>query len=252
MNFDIRSAVARLSTRDLSDPGNRSRTSEQAMLQFNALLDAAKSRYPDSLDIRALAPLSGAMFSPPAYLRESLDLLVAGLDAAPDAGNKETPELSPKFGILRAESQLELDFEAHAQNQEALGLLFFDIDHFKSLNTEHTERIVDQAVLAPFQHHLLGLIRDRGYAYSVGGDEFIALLLNVDSDESLAFGNRLRREASQWVFPVEKVTKRLTLSIGVAHCPGDASSLNALRLLANRAENAAKKGGRDRVVRAEH
>jgi diguanylate cyclase (GGDEF)-like protein len=183
-------------------------------------------------------------------LRESIDLLLAGLDAAPDAGEDHSPRLSPKFGILRSESQLELDFQAHVENQESLGLLFFDIDYFKNLNTKHTEMIVDQTILVPFQHHLLGVIRDRGYAYSVGGDEFIVLLVNVDSDEAYAFANRLRRDVCQWLFPVGELTEKLTVSVGVVHCPTDATSLGDLRQFANTAENTAKKSGRDRVVRA--
>lgn len=156
--------------------------------------------------------------------------------------------LSEKFGILRSDKQLKIDFDAYQNDEDGLGLIFFDIDHFKSLNTKYTETVVDKDILAPFQQQLSELVRFRGFAYSVGGDEFIILLLNVNQEETLAFANRLLETARNVVFKVKEEDVKITLSAGVANYPSDSRDYQTLRELANQAENKAKANGRNQVV----
>lgn len=156
--------------------------------------------------------------------------------------------LSEKFGILRSDKQLKKDFEEYQDDNGGIGLIFFDIDHFKSLNTKYTETVVDKDILDPFQRQLFELVRVRGFAYSVGGDEFIILLLNVNQEETLAFANRLLETARNTVFKVMEDDVNITLSAGVANCPSDTRDYQTLRELANQAENKAKANGRNQVV----
>jgi diguanylate cyclase (GGDEF)-like protein len=157
-------------------------------------------------------------------------------------------KLSDKFRILRAESQLETDYSECVLKTDKFGILFFDIDHFKKLNTDHTETVVDEMILKPFQTFLTKLICQRGFGYSVGGDEFIFLLLNVDQVEAIAFGERLLRETSTLTFKVDSKEVKFTLSIGVSSYPQDGQTLGDLRRRANLAEKDAKEYGRNRVV----
>jgi len=156
--------------------------------------------------------------------------------------------LSEKFGILRSDKQLKNDFESYKDDSGGLGLIFFDIDHFKSLNTKYTETIVDKNILIPFQNQLLELVSVSGYAYSVGGDEFIILLRNVNQDETIAFANRLLESTRNTEFNVASDNVKITLSIGVANCPSDSTTYQTLRELANQAENKAKANGKNQVV----
>jgi diguanylate cyclase (GGDEF)-like protein len=118
------------------------------------------------------------------------------------------------------------------------------------LNSRYTETIVDRDLLSPFHRYLTDIVDVRGFAYSVGGDEFVILLRNVDASEALAFASRLLRMTTERSFIVEGETRTITLSVGVAAYPSDVSSLSGLRELANRAERKAKEEGRARVCSA--
>ena len=164
-----------------------------------------------------------------------------GSDAAPG-------ELSQKFQILGSDAQLGRDFQEWTRLASAPhALLFFDIDHFKRLNTTHTETRVDSDLLIPFQTFLADFVTARGQMYSVGGDEFICLLRNVSMAEARAFAERLRSQVEKLTFKVGATTERVTLSIGAACYPEHAHDLASLRVLANQAENRAKRNGRNRV-----
>lgn len=114
------------------------------------------------------------------------------LDGVHPVDGEQQARVSEKFGILRANSQVEVDFAASKADPAGVALLFFDVDHFKQLNTKYTETVVDSAVLRPLQELIRVLVVGRGFAYSVGGDEFIVLLRNVNPTEALAFAERLR------------------------------------------------------------
>lgn len=166
-----------------------------------------------------------------------------------DSGETSVAQtLSQKFAILRADNQLGSDFSSCENDSGGLGLIFFDIDHFKALNTKYTETVVDEFILVPFQKLLLELTQSRGFVYSVGGDEFLLLLRNVDPNETQAFANRLLDSIPKHKFIVNGMQETLTISVGVACHPGDAQTASDLRRLANTAENKAKRDGRNRVV----
>jgi len=247
MGFDIRAATVRLSNRG-AERRDSIYSIDQAVNQFNGLLKAAKNRYPDRVDIQGLLEFKSINEVKPQLLKDAIQRLIDALDVEPDAGGDAEPLLSPKFGMLRAESQLEADFSAYVEDHGGLGLLFFDIDHFKKLNTKYTETIVDREVLVPLQRFLLNAIQSRGLGYSVGGDEFIVLLRNADSTESKAFADRLLQTVSAYAFNIGGNKETLTLSIGLACFPSDSKILTQLREMANKAENLAKSTGRNKVV----
>lgn len=247
MTFDIKAGVKRLARRALSNSSSGLAVNAEVH-QFNALLDEAKKRYPESIDLQALQSFSDVSGTWKNILTDTIDRLCDALDVVEDDLLGNSPKLSAKFGILRAESQLESDFSEYASESRKLGLLFFDIDYFKALNTEYTETVVDKEILEPFQHFLIDLLHLRGFGYSVGGDEFIVLLRNVDQAETIAFGERLLRETSAHPFKVGSKEAQFTLSIGVSCYPQDGQALCDLRRQANVAENTAKKEGRNRVV----
>lgn len=246
MNFDIRAGVARLSSRPMA-PNEDSNAFEQAVLQFNTLLVAAKVAYPDNLDILALKPFEHPSIVKSIVFSDSVFRLTDALEYLPEANSTGTQLISDKFGILLSDKQLKKDFEAYQDAVNGMGLLFFDIDKFKLLNTKYTETIVDRDLLIIYQRMILDLVRHRGFAYSVGGDEFIILLLNVSQEETISFANRLIEATRKTEFCVANDTIQITISVGVACYPTDSDTYQTLRELANSAENKAKANGRDQV-----
>lgn len=250
MGWDIKAAVARLRSREIADRFLNTYASEQAVRQFNALLAEAQGRFSMAIDLQALAQFQVVSTVPTQRLEDSIERLAEALTDVGDVPSGPGPMLDQKFGILRAERQLDKDFADYQSDHAGLGLLFFDIDHFKALNGRYTETIVDRDLLSPFHRYLTDVVDVRGFAYSVGGDEFVILLRNVDASESLAFASRLLRMTTERSFIVEGETRTITLSVGVAAYPSDASTLSGLRELANRAEHKAKEDGRARVCSA--
>jgi diguanylate cyclase (GGDEF)-like protein len=242
-NFNLRESIESLAERA---KGNGDSIAENALIaQFNHLLKKAQENFPERIDLIALPQIQNYT-SQKTFLRATDHLL----DATKFLAQQASVEYG-KFQILRAENQLAKDFKELASLGMPVGFLFFDIDHFKGLNTKHTETLVDLHVLEPFMIFVEDLVKTRGYGYSVGGDEFIVLLGNTSALESEAFANRLLKQAAACRFDVNGIEVSITLSIGTCCTqPGDLA-IDEVRKKANEAENSAKKQGRNCVVRSD-
>ncbi len=127
--------------------------------------------------------------------------------------------------------------------------LTFDIDHFKSVNDRYGHETGDrvlQIVCQRVLHHL----READILARFGGEEFVILLPDTDTETALAIAERLRREVCQEPFHIGDVDLRVTISIGIAPYMGSVQDRHALGRLLRRADQAmycAKKNGRNRV-----
>ena len=162
-------------------------------------------------------------------------------------------ELEQKFRILRSPRQEEADFErwtadGHQNPDYSIGVVFFDVDDFKSLNTRLTEETVDQDVLPPLEELIRRSTMHHGQAYGHGGDEFVIMLPNLELDEASAFAEKLRARIEAEIFTVPgEAPVTVTISAGVAAWPAHGRTLQDVRTAANNAEHQAKDGGRNRV-----
>src|SRR6185436_897700 len=80
-----------------------------------------------------------------------------------------------------------------------------------------------------------------------GGEEFMLVLPQVPKAEACEVGEKLRRAVEAAVFPHGKSQPdgRLTISVGVANLPVDATTLERLADCADAALYASKRGGRN-------
>lgn len=159
-------------------------------------------------------------------------------------------EKEQKFGILNSLNQAEIDFQFYSSGlgtDGSVGVLFLDIDDFKSLNVRFTESKVDQKILIPFQQMLSRACLHRGNAYRHGGEEFLILLPNHTAEEVMQFAERLRQRIEAQEFPVGEGSVRITVSIGIAFWPNHGAKLEDLIEKANRAEHEAKAKGKNRI-----
>lgn len=94
------------------------------------------------------------------------------------------------------------------------GLLFMDIDNFKSFNDTYGHNIGDQ-VLKMVAGNLTSNLRETDVIARWGGEEFIVLLREVHPDEVPAIADKLRRliESSRLVLPDRKALE-ITVSVG--------------------------------------
>ena len=78
----------------------------------------------------------------------------------------------------------------------SFGVLFIDVDHFKNVNDQYGHEVGDQ-VLAMVAKTLSNSVRSFDFVGRWGGEEFLAILANVDAAELHAFANRIRALVEQ-------------------------------------------------------
>ena len=122
-------------------------------------------------------------------------------------------------------------------------LLMLDIDHLKSVNDKFGHPVGD-SVIRQIAQTLKEVSRDNDTAARLGGEEFALLLAGVDLGRAVTAAERLRSVLSSK--RVEGVGT-VTVSIGVAGCPENATSERALYSASDEALYVSKNSGRDRV-----
>lgn len=137
--------------------------------------------------------------------------------------------------------------------QGNVGVLFLDLDHFKSINESHGH-LAASGVLAAVVELLGSLVSDRSAAraFRYAGDEFVVLLPNIQQvDEAVHFAEHVRSRVESTLFRVDghrgKQLVRLTVSVGCRlKLAGD--SAEQILAEADRALFEAKRKSRNAVV----
>jgi len=128
-----------------------------------------------------------------------------------------------------------------------LSLIMMDVDHFKSFNDTYGHLLGDR-ILQHFGKCLQKGLRASDIAARYGGDEFVVLLPETNSEEALMAAQRLQQEIRQ---PLENGAGVFTLStsMGLAHMKeNEAHRLEDLLEKADKAMYIAKAAGGDRIV----
>jgi diguanylate cyclase (GGDEF)-like protein len=136
----------------------------------------------------------------------------------------ETDTLTQALNRYAVLENLSLLMEGAARSGKPLSLCMIDLDGFKAINDRLGHPAGDE-VLIQISQQLKSLIRQRDLLGRYGGDEFLVVLPETNSESALALANRLRDQVSRRVFQARGETKTLTLSIGVAlHNPPESLS----------------------------
>lgn len=170
--------------------------------------------------------------------------LRAAVEARLSRGVGSEKELEQKFKILWSATQAARDFRAMEaecrQRGLSIAIVFVDIDHFKALNTKHTETIVDRTILPSLMCFIRDYVTFLGGAYRQGGDEFLLVLPNYDPVHAMWFVERLRSLIEGREFGNEGIMERMTISAGVACWPEAGDSYENVLHAANIAKKRAK------------
>jgi len=140
------------------------------------------------------------------------------------------------------------EIEHSLSHQEPLSVLMVDIDHFKEFNDTYGHATGDR-VLKTVALAMQEALRELDICARHGGEEFAVLLPNTPGDRAYFVAERVRHKVSGMRYtglglPAEA---NITISVGVATCPRDATGLDALMDLADKAMYRAKAAGRDQV-----
>ena len=132
---------------------------------------------------------------------------------------QQTALLDPLTAIgnrRHLESRLKISLLDFHENNIPFGLLFCDIDHFKNLNDTFGHNLGDK-VLRMVAQTLRANIRDTDTMGRWGGEEFLVILQNVDTQSLLSIAEKLLNlvRQSHLTLP-DKRTLSATISIGGA------------------------------------
>jgi len=126
-------------------------------------------------------------------------------------------------------------------------LLMLDIDYFKNYNDKfgHTSGDI---VLKNLSHNITDFFKDNDSLVSrFGGEEFCVILPSIDKVKAHKVADELRMRIEKTKIILRKQETHITVSIGVASFPIDASDADELILKSDKAMYEAKQRGRNRV-----
>jgi diguanylate cyclase (GGDEF)-like protein len=126
------------------------------------------------------------------------------------------------------------------------GLLFADIDHFKSVNDTHGHAAGDE-VLRMVARTITVSMRPFDFLGRWGGEEFVAAITNVDRNEFRHVAERARMLVEQSSVHTDGQDLRVTVSVGGTMARTDDSVEDLVRR-ADRLMYRSKVGGRNRVT----
>ena len=138
--------------------------------------------------------------------------------------------------------------DAHLENWTEQGspfvLLIFDIDKFKRVNDTYGHAMGDE-VLKYLAASMLEVARKDDVCCRFGGEEFVMLLPETDRHAAFQLAERLRNKLESTISPCGDV---VTISIGIAAYPQDATHPTKLLELADQCLYEAKRTGRNRTI----
>ncbi|TGQ64248.1 GGDEF domain-containing protein [Mesorhizobium sp. M00.F.Ca.ET.186.01.1.1] len=146
--------------------------------------------------------------------------------------------------------RLELLWGSGRRCPDGAAMLMCDIDHFKKLNDHLGHAEGDRCLVEVARTIQENVRRDRDHVARYGGEEFLVLLPGVNEEEAVSVAERIRRsvEAAAFPNPGSRVSRNVTLSIGVAvQRADDAFTPEQLQRQADEALYLAKQTGRNRV-----
>lgn len=130
-----------------------------------------------------------------------------------------------------------------------LGIVMFDIDHFKQINDRFGHAVGDLVILRVVEL-ARGQLRPSDFIARLGGEEFALLVPNAAAAELRQLAERIRQEIAgatiETADPMERVA--VTVSFGTAILRPDDAGIEAVLLRADAALYQAKRQGRNRVV----
>jgi two-component system cell cycle response regulator len=132
------------------------------------------------------------------------------------------------------------------RHKKKLALILTDIDHFKKVNDNYGHPVGDE-VLRGVSKAFKGVVRKIDLVGRYGGEEFIIILEETDTDGAFLMAERLREAVKKLVFSSEKGTLQVTNSLGIALYPNDATTKEELVEHADQALYFAKRNGRDQA-----
>ena len=141
-------------------------------------------------------------------------------DSLRDANEKltelvDTDDLTGLFNMRSLYSKLDGELERARRYNRQVAVVMMDMDNFKSVNDGHNH-LFGSFVLSQVGRIIRNQIRANDIPARYGGDEFLIVLTEVNSEGAFSFCERLRKEISTYLFKSGTDEIHLTASLGFA------------------------------------
>lgn len=142
--------------------------------------------------------------TPRVVSRQTIEELqrIALLDPLTEVGNRRYAEMNLKFRLAEQD-----------RYGWPFGILFIDIDNFKDVNDRFGHEVGDD-VLRMTARTLAGSLRSFDLVSRWGGEEFLAIVVNVDPGSLLAVAEKLRKMVEQSKITYDSENIGITVSLG--------------------------------------
>ncbi|MGU3389794.1 diguanylate cyclase [Sphingomonas sp. M1A8_2b] len=158
-------------------------------------------------------------------------MLLASTDALTGLANRR-----------RIVEYLDCSLASDPEDDRALSVILFDIDHFKAVNDRHGHDVGDEVLKRIAASAAEGL-RSTDLIGRYGGEEFVIVLPDTDADTALQVAERVRTKVEQSRHARQPM---VTVSLGIASTRGEDSG-QAILKRADIALYEAKRAGRNRL-----
>jgi diguanylate cyclase (GGDEF)-like protein len=139
------------------------------------------------------------------------------------------------------------EFERARRNGHVLSAIILDVDRFKEINDRYGH-LVGDAVLSEVAERCSSELRSIDLLGRIGGEEFAALLPEVDLDIAVRIAGRIRRALNETPIRAGREDISVTVTLGVGTMSPRMTDLAMLLEQADAALYAGKAAGRDRVA----
>jgi diguanylate cyclase (GGDEF)-like protein len=208
--------------------------------------DAAKVILDQARDLLILRNLQA--LGQVSSLRETNVKLEARTEALPDAQLRDG--LTGLYNRGYLDLMLRREFQAAMIGHWPLSVVFVDLDRFKGINETYGHEAGD-SVLVTTAKSIASVARDTDCVARYGGEEFVIVLPGLASAGAEVFCQRLIARLRSTLHPIRGTMVTVTASVGLATHTPKMPFQRASQLInaADRSVHAAKKSGRDRLVR---
>jgi two-component system cell cycle response regulator len=160
-----------------------------------------------------------------------------------------TDPLTGLYNRRYLESHLENLMQRAATDNKPVGLLAFDIDHFKVVNDTHGHAAGDE-VLKEFAARVKRCVRFIDLAARTGGEEFVVIMPDSNRETCVNVAERLRETIAESAIavPDQGIEIPITVSIGVTVSQGPGDDPGQIMRRGDEALYEAKNSGRNKVV----
>lgn len=159
--------------------------------------------------------------------------------------------MSDEVTNLYNQRKLAVDLEIEVKTCQEKGchfsLLFIDIDHFKKVN-DSFGHVIGSKLLKDLGDVLVDQVRATDTVYRYGGDEFIVLMRRTKTSTVHDVAKRMLGKVKNTDFIIkDNEVYKLSVSIGIAEFPKDASSPKEIIEFADKMMYKSKDNGRGKV-----